>query len=407
MKNRVIHRIDIPAGPRQMSSSDQRPEYIGRKVLFDSEPAKEARKTGKIDFGFQIAAPERLPSDFDPMSLGCVYGMHAANDGLTGLYQACLTRDTDVQDKFWERLECWAEFDPAPDYVVFHPGGTTVVPEKLDEHRFDVCADSKAILAHIEWVKGTYGQILKILPQACLENVAMNQFVGPPRWDFGGEWLPMTYSEDRRGLWLDLAHMTEGVRGQICFDLEHGKFTRDGLCGEGLEYSSIERSPIGDLTAVERELFLKTGMVYRTGHPLVVPLEFTLQDMITRFASRVVHVGGLHPAVVAITEQEADNAYHRNLKKVVPPDIWEEIKLRRVASHASIEQYDPVFKNAMRRALACGAEVSVVEVSSYGEGAPKSGNSPGCWYWQPPDALEQSFLDYCRILPEIMAEAGV
>ncbi len=407
MEDRMVHRIDLPAGPRPMSESDQRPEYVGRPDLFDSEPAKSARKTGKVDFGLQIAAPERLPGDFDPGTLGCAYGMHAANDGLTKLYQAYLAGDADAQNKFWETLERWAEFDPAPDYVVFHCGGTTVIPERLDGHRFDVRAEPEDIIAHIEWVRETYRQILKVLPQACVENVAKDQFAGPPRWDLGGEWLPMTYNEDRRGIWLDLAYIIEGTRGQICFDLEHGKFTRDGLCGEGLEYSSIEQSPIGDLTTVERELLLKTGMVYRKGQPVVVPLKFTLQDMITRFASRVVHVGGLHPAVVAITELEADNDYHRNLKKVVPPDVWDVIKLRQVASHASIESDDPVFRDAMSLALACGVEVSVVEVSSYGEGAPKSGNSPGCWYWQPPDALEQSFLNYCRILPEIMAEAGV
>lgn len=400
----LTHRIDLPAGGRPISKDDPRPEYVARQELFQLPEAIKARKHG-IDFGLMLMAPDKLPPDFDPAKLGCKYGMHIANEALTGLYRAHLEGDEEVERKFFSYLENWARWDPAPDYATFHLGGTGKIPDRLDEHRFDVLQPPVDILTHLKWLRPTVQRILDILPCASPENIALDQFVGPPQWDFGGESLGMSYQEDRRGGGPDIAYVLAGTAGRATYDLEHGRFSRDSLDGTGIEHIAREKARVWELDMAGKIIYASTGLLFVQGKPLSVPIEITEKQMIHQLRPRQIHVGGIHPQVVQISPEEADNPYHHHLQQILPPEVWEQVKHRRVGSHAIIREDDEELKAGVITAVRCGAMISVLEISSFGEGAPKDGSSPGCWYWQPKDALEQSFRAYCRMLPGLLQAA--
>ena len=398
------HRIDLPAGSRPMSKEDPRPEFVGRPDFFRFPEAVEAAQKG-VEFGLMLMAPDKLPADFDPSSLGCKYGMHIANEVLTKLYAAHLKGDEQAESVFYRTLERFAIWNPAPDYAVFHLGGTGMIPTRLDEHRFDVIQSPANILKHLVWLRRTFKQILEVLPCASPENIGLDQYVGPPRWGLGDEWLPMTCQEDRRGGGPDIAYVLADTSGRATFDLEHARFSRDSLNGTGIEQVNRQRVHVWELDGAGEIIYAQTGLLYVQGKPLSVATDITEEQMISALRPRQIHVGGIHPAVVELTGEGADNPYYRHLQQVLPPEVWEQVKFRRVGSHASIREDDEELKHGVIIAIRCGAEVSALEIASYGEAAPKDGSSPGCWYWQPKNALEESFKAYCRMLPDLMIAA--
>ncbi|MBM2820858.1 MAG: hypothetical protein HW405_618 [Candidatus Berkelbacteria bacterium] len=398
------HRIYIPAGGRPMSTDDPRPEWTGKQDWYHLPEAVEAASKG-VTFGLNIVGPEKLPSDFDPVLLGVPYGMHAANESLTQLYAAHRKGDQEAQTAFWKRLELWASLSPAPEYVTFHLGGTGIIPKQLDRDRFNVIQPIGEIEVHLSWLRDTFRRILQILPSASPENIGKDQFVGPPQWDLGGEWLGMTYQEDRRGIGPDIAYILADTQGRATFDVEHWFFSSQALDGTALEYQGLEMPRVWDLSQGGEEIYRYTGLLYVQGKPVGVPIPIGMDQMISDLRPKVLHVGGIHPAVIEVAADEADNPYHHHLQQILPQDIWEQVRLRRVGSHASISEDDKMLKDSVITAIRCGAEISVPEVASFGEAAPKDGSSPGCWYWQPKDALKESFLAYCRMLPALIAAA--
>jgi len=255
------------------------------------------------------------------------------------------------------------------------------------------------ILAHLRWLRITYRRILDILPPASPENIAQDQFVGPPRWNFGEEWLGMTFQEDRRGIGPDIAYVLQDTFGRATFDLEHWTFSKQALEGSALEYQGLIMPKVWELSPAGDEIYNLTGLLYVQGKPVGVPVPISDQDMIRQIRPKVLHVGGIRPAVIELTPAEACNDYHRHLKNVLPPEVWDQVSLRRVGSHASIREDDGALRAGVVAAIKCGAKISCLEVASFGEAAPRDGSSPGCWYWQPKDALKESFKAYCRILP--------
>lgn len=401
----LTHRIDLPAGGRPMSKEDPRPEYAARQEFFQLPEAIEAEKKHGIDFGLMLMAPDKLPADFDPAALGVPYGIHIANETLTQLYAAYLSGDEETMRKIHLIFERFASWKPAPDYSTLHMGGTGRIPDRLDDNRMNVVQSSSEILTHLKWLRRTYARILDILPSASPENVAKDQFVGPPRWDFGGEWLGMTYQEDRRGVGPDIAYITAGTPGEGTFDFEHWSFSSGGLHGTSLEYQGLSMPKVSELDKAGQEIYHDTGLLYVRGKPVGVPVSITTCDIIRQLRPKFLHVGGIHPVVVEISDEEAKNRYHEHLQEILPPDVWQLVSRRRVGSHAIITENDEMLKAGVIDALKCGAKISVLEVASYGEGSPKDGSSPGCWYWQPKDALEQSFRAYCRMLPDLIQAA--
>ncbi len=398
------HRIDVPAGGRPMSKDDPRPEYEGRKDFFRLPEALEAASRG-IEFGLMVMAPDKLPADFDPGSLGCGYGIHIANEAMTQLYAAYLKGDREAERAIYATFERFGKWEPAPDYATLHLGGTGKIPARLDEHRFDVIQEIKEVYSHLKWLRETYQRLIEILPSTSPENIAKDQFVGPPRWDFGGEWLGMTYQEDRRGIGPDIAYILADTAGRATFDLEHWMFSKQALEGTSLEYQGLQRSKVWELSFEGEEIYNLTGLLYVQGKPVSVPVPISTSDIIRQLRPKTLHVGGIHPSVIEISPVEADNPYHRHLQQVLPSEVWEQVKFRRIGSHASVRENDKELEEGVIAAVKCGVEISSIEVASFGEAAPKDGSSPGCWYWQPKDALEQSFRAYCRMLPRLLKAA--
>jgi hypothetical protein len=405
MKDKREYGVYLSAGARPMSKDDPRPEYVAKTDLFRDPRAVEAKKLG-IKPGLQLVAFDKFPEDFDPWELGCRYAIHAPNDILTQLYQAHLQKQQSDYDRLWAHIVKMGKLDPPPSHVTFHLGGTQIVPQVLDESRFNVIADPEAILQHLLWLRKTFRQIIDVLPMAVVENNSIVQYVGPPRYNFGGEWLPMTYNEDRRGVWQDIGIMLECLKGALVLDFEHGKFTADYLSRRGLEYTELPSSKPTKLTDTELNIFEQTGIVYQPGSPPSIPFPFSVPNMITRFAPRVVHAGGLHSALIEISDEEADNPYHRHLKEVLPPEMWGLVKNRRVASHAPIETDDEELYDCLKLSMLNGADTAVVEVSPFGEAAPKGTESTGCWYWSKPDAQTSSFFNCIELVKSAREEIG-
>lgn len=387
-----------------MGLDDQRPEYIGKQDWFQLPEASEAASNG-VSFGLNLVGAEKLLADLDLASLGVPYGIHAANETLTQLYVAHRKGDQEAQTAFWSRMEQWARLNPAPDYVTFHLGGTGVIPKELGRDRFNVIQPIGEVEVHLDWLRHTFRRLLQTLPSASPENIGKDQFVGPPQWDFGGEWLGMTYQEDRRGIGPDTAYILADTQGRPTFDVEHWFFSSQALDGTALEYRGLEMPRVWELSQLGESIYRNTGLLYVQGKPVGIPVPISMDEIIRELRPKVIHVGGIHPAVISITPEQSDNPYHRHLQQVLPADVWDQVRLRRVGSHASISEDDEILKAGVITAIRCGAEISVPEVASFGEAAPKDGSSPGCWYWQPKDALELSFRAYCRMLPDLMAKA--
>jgi hypothetical protein len=406
MKDKRKFGVYLSAGARPMSEEDPRPEFVAKADLFKDERVRAAKKLG-INPGLQLVGFDKFPADFDPWELGCRYAIHAPNEILTQLYQAHLQQQQSDYDRLWAHIVKMGKLDPAPNHVTFHLGGTQIVPNELDAKRFNVIADPEAVWQHLCWLRDIFRKIIDVLPMAVVENNSIVQFVGPPRYNFGGEWVPMTYNEDRRGIWLDIGLMLECLPGALVLDFEHGKFTADYLSRRGLEYGNIPTQKIPSLTDVELNIFEQTGIVYRQDMAPQIPYPFNIDNMITRYAPRVVHAGGLHPALIEISDDEADNPYHRHLKEVLSPDMWLEVKNRRIASHAPIEQTDTELLNCLKLSMLNGADSAVVEVCAYGEGAPKGTDSPGCWYWSAPDAQTTSFYNCIELVSQAREAIGL
>lgn len=391
--------IMVPAGPRAVA--DGRPEYVARQDMREEITQRDADEL--IGFGMELKAIERFPGDFNPKVLNVPYGMHAANECLTQLYQAEQEGNQAFIEEFWGRIAAWAKWQPAPLYVNFHGSGLGTVPS-IDEHRFELTITPEEWLKRAKWHIGIFTRMKEMGLPASMETVYLCNFYGPPY--FAKNWLPITYLSPRVGILGDLIAVTKAAGIGSIVDFEHLEVTVQSLNRQSVELAELPNPQwAGDGS---EEFFDFFGFDAQAGKICRARAKWpaSWEDQVYKIKTPFYHVGSINPQVFDLPEEEADTEYHRAIIRQLGGNPYAQnlVRRRRGGSHDAVRSDNVRMMEMLDHVLYIQDEYFVdkpvyltIETSNRGEGKGPDGD-PGYWYWADPGALTTSFTNLIEII---------